>query len=258
MSNDNILPGSTGGQHQLAGLIDHTETYGTHIIEALAGRLTNVCTVVDIGAGSGRDLAIVKSKHAGCKTIALEAGKIYAGALASKVDEVFVLDIERDPFPFEDNSVDLFIANQILEHTKEVFWIFDQISRSLRVGGSLIIGVPNVLSLHNRIIGLFGVHPTQHKLYSAHVRPFSKKDTIRFVEVCSPGTFEVSAFKGSQFYPFPKSLSRMMATALPSMAFSIFFHFTKVGPYNGGFVKHPAAAGLETNFFVGSGPSGQY
>ena len=258
MSHDKVLPGSTGGQHQLAGLIDHTETYGAHVIEKLVGRMMGIGTVVDIGAGSGRDLAIVKSRHPQCRTIALEAGKVYAEALAPKVDQVFTLDIERDRFPFEENSIDLFIANQIMEHTKEVFWIFDQISRSLRVGGHLIIGVPNVLSLHNRLLGLFGVHPSQHKLYSAHVRPFSKRDTIRFVEVCSRGTFKISAFKGSQFYPFPKSLSRLLATAMPSMAFSIFFQFTKVGPYDGGFIKHPAAAELETNFFVGTGPSGQY
>ena len=258
MTNDDIVPGSTGGQHRLAGLIDHDETYGAHIIDKMASTLTNVGTVVDIGAGSGRDLGIVKLRHPRCKTVALEAGKTYADALSSKVDQVFVLDIERNIFPFDKNSIDLVIANQILEHTKEVFWIFDQIARSLRVGGSVIIGVPNVLSLHNRLIGLFGFHPTQHKLYSAHVRPFSKKDTIRFVEVCSPGTFELSAFKGSQFYPFPKPVSRLLATAMPSLAFSIFFQFKKIAPYEGGFVKHPAIAELETNFFVGNGPSGQY
>ena len=42
---------------------------------------------------------------------------------------VFALNIERDALPFEDGSVDIVIANQILEHTKEFFWIFHQVSR---------------------------------------------------------------------------------------------------------------------------------
>ena len=42
---------------------------------------------------------------------------------------VFALHIERDALPFEDGSVDIVIANQILEHTKEFFWIFHQVSK---------------------------------------------------------------------------------------------------------------------------------
>lgn len=260
MQNEKALPGSTGGMHPLAGLIDHEETYGAHIIDEVSRKLPLVSTVVDIGAGSGRDLAIVKRNHPNCRTIALEAGKIYADALSPKVDEVFVLNIERDPFPFEDASVDLIIANQILEHTKEVFWIFHQIARTLRPGGSVLLGVPNVLSLHNRLIGLVGKHPTQHKMYSAHVRPFSRSDTIKFVDACSPGTFTLRAFRGSQFYPFPRAIARPLSSLMPSLAFSIFFQFEKTGDYDDGFLRYPAAAGLETNFHVGDGDGerGQY
>jgi predicted SAM-dependent methyltransferase len=57
---------------------------------------------------------------------------------------VFALNIERDALPFEDGSVDIVIANQILEHTKELFWIFHQVSRVLPVGGQFIVGVPNL------------------------------------------------------------------------------------------------------------------
>ncbi|HEX8420883.1 MAG TPA: class I SAM-dependent methyltransferase [Sphingomonas sp.] len=256
---ESSIPGSTGGQHPLAGLIDHNETYGSHLIRSFVADIPSVGTAIDIGAGSGRDLATVKAVHPQARTIAIEAGREYARALEDKVDEVHVLNIERDPFPFADGSIDVVIANQILEHTKEVFWIFHQVARVLAPGGHFIFGVPNVLSAHNRLLALLGRHPTQHKLYSAHVRPFSRRDTVAFLEVCSPGTFAVEHFSGSQFYPFPRAIARPLSRLLPNMAFSIFFSIKKVGPYADGFVKLPGAAGLETNFFVGdSGDRGQY
>ncbi|EQD67924.1 methyltransferase type 11, partial [mine drainage metagenome] len=115
---------------------------------------------VDIGAGTGRDLKAVKAAHSEARVIAVEAGAQYANVLKGDVDEVHVLDIERDSLPFADGAVDLVIANQVLEHVKEIFWIFHEVSRSLRVGGSFVIGVPNIASLHNRLLLLLGIHPT--------------------------------------------------------------------------------------------------
>lgn len=256
---DSTIPGSTGGQHALGGLIDHGETYGAHVIEEFVKRVPSARAIVDIGAGSGRDLEIAKQAHPQSRTIALEAGREYASGLQGKVDEVIVTNIERDPLPFPDESIDIVMANQVLEHTKEIFWIFHEVSRVLSPGGHFIFGVPNVLSFHNRILGLVGGHPTQHKLYSAHVRPFSKRDTVKFLDVCSPGTFEVAAFGGSQFYPFPRAAARTLSRIFPTLAFSIFFSIKKVGPYSGGFLQFPAKAQLETNFYVGeSAHKGQY
>lgn len=258
MSNIQLIPGSTGGMHPLAGLIDHTETYGSHVIAKLVQGLPELAVVVDIGAGSGRDLGIVKTQNPSCQTIAIEAGKEYAAQLEGKVDKVVVANIEQDRFPFDDESVDLIIANQILEHTKEIFWIFHEMTRIMKPGGRLVFGVPNVLSFHNRLIGLFGRHPTQHKLYSAHVRPFSKQDTIKFMNVCSPGTYNLESFAGSQFYPFPRIAARAFSNLFPSLSFSIFFEFKKIGAYNDGFIHFPSLAGLETNFYTGQIALGQY
>lgn len=250
-----LLFGETGGQHPLARWIDHRETYGPHVIENfIAHNMTDsdINTVVDIGAGSGRDLAIVKSKYPNAKTIAIEAGQLYAESLQGKVDEIHVLDVEKNQFPFAEGSVDLFIANQVLEHTKEVFWIFDQVSRSLRDGGYFLFGVPNIASLHNRILLLFGGQPTQHKLCSAHVRPFSKDDTLKFLEACFPGGYRLVDFAGSQFYPLPATASRIMSRIFPTMSFSIFFLLQKQKTYTGEFASYPARANLETNFWAGN------
>lgn len=153
-----------------------------------------------------------------------------------------------DPLHFQDESLDLIICNQILEHTKELFWVMHEVTRSLKIGGYLIVGVPNVTSLHNRIGLLLGKHPTQAKACSAHIRCFSKNDFLLFLQECFPEGYSLNRFDGSQFYPFPPILSQPLARLLPGMAFSIFFLLQKTKKYTGSFLEYPIKANLETNF----------
>jgi len=161
------------------------------------------------------------------------------------------LNIEVDRFPFDDGTVDIVIANQIFEHTKEVFWIFHEISRILAVGGCCIIGVPNLASLHNRLLLAMGRQPTSIKMASAHVRGFTKKDFLHFIDVCYPGGYTLRKFGGSNFYPFPPSIARPLASVFPTFAWSIFFMLEKQREYVNEFLAYPVDAMLETNFFLG-------
>jgi predicted RNA methylase len=78
------LFGSVGGSHPLARLIDHRETYGPHIVEHLVRGLSGLKVVVDLGAGSGRDLMMAKKIHAEAKLIAVEGGSEYARSLTER------------------------------------------------------------------------------------------------------------------------------------------------------------------------------
>jgi SAM-dependent methyltransferase len=249
------LFGSVGGSHPLARFTDQRETYGPLVVEQLVRGLNGLELVVDLGAGSGRDLEIVRRFHPKAKRIAVEAGREYADSLSEKADEVCVVNIEHDPLPLVDGSADLIIANQVLEHTKEIFWIFHEVSRSLKIGGHFLFGVPNICSLHNRFLLFVGTQPTQHKLCSAHVRPFSKGDTLAFLDACFPGGYQLVEFRGAQFYPFPRSLARLLANVLPTFAFTIFFMIRKTKEYNAEFATYPARAQLETNFWTGAVPT---
>jgi len=245
------LFGSAGGSHPLGRFTDQRETYGPHVVEQLVRGLSGLEVVVDLGAGSGRDLDIVRRLHPRATLIAVEGGSEYADKLAGKADQIYVANIERDPLPIANGQADLIMANQVLEHTKEIFWIFHEVSRSLKVGGHFLFGVPNICSLHNRLLLLMGRQPTQHKVCSAHVRPFSKDDTLAFLNACFPGGYDLTAFRGAQFYPLPKGLSRILADSLPTFAFTIFFMIRKVREYRDEFATYPARAHLETNFWAG-------
>ena len=163
-------------------MIDRTLNYGRHIIERFAKLIKYYDTVVDIGAGKGDDLMIYKKCNPSCNLIALEAYEPNVEILKSKGIRTYLHNLERDNFPFEDKSIDVINANQILEHIKEIFWVFHEITRTLKIGGYLALGVSNLASLHNRILLLLGKQPTCIRNYGAHIRGFTKSDILEFLK----------------------------------------------------------------------------
>lgn len=245
--NSDFVPGS---KSRLT-IVDHKETYGRHILKKIIEDI-NIQECLDIGCGAGDDLLIVKKRYPNSKLYGIDFDEWNKEILNIKGIEQISVNLEDKPLPFEDNSLDLIIGNQIMEHTKEIFWINQEIFRCLKVGGVFFMGVPNVLSLHNRILMLFGGHPTCNKSVSAHVRVFSKRDVKQFYNVIGGDSCKVERFYGAQFYPFPKGIARVLANTFPSLAFSSFYVIRKTGEFSTEFIDWPKKANLETNFFVGN------
>jgi SAM-dependent methyltransferase len=194
---------------------------------------SNKYIIVDLGAGSGEDLRAAKSIFGDtAKLYALEYYLPYQEELTSDGIVVFSLDIERDKLPFADASIDIVIINQVLEHTKDVFWILSEIVRVLRPNGNVIVGVPNLASLHNRIGLLFGMQPTSIETLSAHVRGFTLPGLRRLCERNNYLNFQKRF--GCNFYPFPEKIARYLARILPAFSFGILVCLTrteKTGSY---------------------------
>lgn len=244
-----VTPGTTSR----LTTVDHAETYGRHLLRQVSRDL-GISLCVDLGCGTGDDLLVVRENNPGVKCFGVDFGLWNKDALLARGITPISANIETDALPFDDETVDFVIVNQVLEHTKEIFWINHEVFRTLRVGGHLYLGVPNVLSLHNRLLGLFGMHPTSSKMISGHVRVFSKSDTLLFYREVAGDFAAIKGFYGSQFYPFPKTIARLLAAALPSAAFSIFFLIQKTEPYRGEFIERLSRVQLETNFFKGPDP----
>jgi len=233
-------------------MVDRQLNYGRHLIADFARRVSPVKRALDIGAGSGSDLLLVRASSPGAELHGVESLPANCQLLEAGGIAGHRLNLERDCLPFDDGAVDLVIANQTLEHTKEVFWILHECSRVLREGGHLIIGVPNLASLHNRLLLAAGRQPSVIKTASAHVRGFTRGDLLGFLDECFPNGYGEIAFGGSNFYPLPPRLAAPMARRLPSLSWGIFFLLRKGLPYDGQFVRYPQAHPLETNFYLGA------
>lgn len=236
-----VLPGTASR----LSMVDHNETFGRHILKRVI-KSKNITACLDLGFGGGQDLTIIKNEF--------PKAKLYGVDFLKKDHEkvsVFCLNIERDLIPLEDESVDFIIANQILEHTKEIYWINHEISRVLKKDGYIFLGVPNGLSFHNRILGLFGFHPTTSKMISAHIRIFSKRDTYFYYKTIAKSFLKVTGFFGAQFYPFPRVIARFLSRLFPSMAVSNFYLIQKTNHYNNEFIEYRKNTPVQTNFYLG-------
>jgi SAM-dependent methyltransferase len=250
--------------------------YGRQIIATWAARSlvdnegnSGNLHILDPGCGHGTDLLNCKQEYANLldREEVLAAPRLHLHGIENYPPyvedcrkagiDVASVDIERDPWPFADSSMDVIICNQVLEHTKELFWIFSEFARILKTDGTLILGTPNLASFHNRMLLLFGQHPTAQQSFSAHVRSFTLPDQKHLAEKGNFFRFEKRA--GSNFYPFPPVISRPLAKILPGMAWGLFTKYKRTENRNA-YLEQMAEelGGLETPFYGGpQNPAGR-
>jgi SAM-dependent methyltransferase len=238
--------------------------YGRHIIREWAADHVRVRTgsgarqfsVLDLGCGHGTDLfnvqeGIIQKTQIDPGLVLLSGVENYPPYILELIEkgvEVHSLDVEHDPYPGSDGSWDILIANQVLEHTKEIFWIMAEAARILKPGGEFLVGVPNMASLHNRLLLLFGRQPTCIQSLSAHVRGFTLPDFKAFAE--QGGFFKLKAYGGSNFYPFPPSISKPLSRLFPKLSWGIFFRLERTDR-QGSFLDYLQKNELETPFYGG-------
>lgn len=232
-------------------VIDRKLNYGRDVVRDFASAVAPFSSVLDIGAGSGADLALAKAASPGAALHAIESYPPNVRTLAAQGIDVACINVERERLPFADEALDLVMANQVLEHLKDIFWVFHEVSRTLKVGGHFILGVPNLASLHNRLLLSVGYQPTCIQNHSAHVRGYTRHDLMRLFTMAFPGGYTLERFRGSNFYPLPPILARPAARLMPNAAASIFLLLKKQRAYAGEFLEHPVRCKLESNFYLG-------
>ena len=107
-------------------------------IEYASGLNSNDIKLLDIGLGTGTDLLNIKSNLSD-RNVHMFGIETY-GPNVEKARQkngitVFSMNIETESIPVGDEYFDVVVANQIIEHTKEIFWIFGEMHRVLKVGG---------------------------------------------------------------------------------------------------------------------------
>jgi len=227
--------------------------YGREIVARWAGDHFRSAAVrgavLDIGAGRGYDLmSIQRASSIPLELHGIECHAPYATDAEQQGIAVRRLDIERERLPFQEASFDVVVANQIIEHTKEIFFVFSEISRVLKPRGLAIVGVPNLASLHNRVALLLGLQPPVIRVLGAHVRGFARNSFEEFLT--AGGFFELEEFAGSNFYPLPPPTSQWMARLLPALAVSSFYKLRRT-ERTGTFLEVLDQHFFETPYFRG-------
>jgi methionine biosynthesis protein MetW len=204
--------------------------------------------ILDIGCGWGQDLTPLLEISKNVELYGIEINDEKIAACQQKNITIYKTNCEKEKIPVNDNFFDIIIINQVLEHTKEIFFICSEISRVLKKQGILIIGVPNLASFHNRILLFFGYQPTCIELIGPHVRGFTVPSLKKFIS--RENYFFVKEIKGANFYPAPPQISKILSKFFPQLSASIFL-LTERTSKEGLFIEILKKENFETNFYLG-------
>lgn len=125
-------------------------------------------SVLDVGCNNGRGGVVVKELLGGKITLhGVECVQERIDQIPPGVYESVFYGL-ADQLPFKDNSMDVVVAGEIIEHVqpREVDAVIFELFRVLKVGGRLLMTTPNPGYLRNRImkrsvLGDIG-HVSQH------------------------------------------------------------------------------------------------
>jgi len=183
------------------------------LVRPLAARTPHPRRVLDVGCWDGASTARY-AEALGCAASGVEIHPESADRAVARGIEVARLDLERDPFPWSDGAMDVVVCNQVFEHLKNVWLPMSEIFRVLRPGGTLLLSVPNLSSLHNRALLALGRQPTSIRTLGPHVRGYTFGEIRDFVAL--GGAFAIERTVGVGFYPFPAAMTRALCAVWPA------------------------------------------
>jgi methionine biosynthesis protein MetW len=133
--------------------------------------------MLDVGCNDGdRTIQIAEHFNIHAQNIfGLDYNDAYIVACEERFN-VKKIDLETEGIPWEDNTFDIVICNQVLEHLKNYKKVIDDLIRVTKKNGYIVIGIPNLAHLINRILLLFGIQPMCIHLNGPHVRGFTYRD----------------------------------------------------------------------------------
>lgn len=135
---------------------DTKEANRQAIVDALSGRKLE--TMLDIGPHKG-DYTERVAKAVGATSVAgIELIPDHVPAAEARGIKVTLADVD-DGLPYADESFDLVLANQVIEHVRSTDQFMTEIRRVLRPDGIACISTNNLSSWHNIISLALGHQP---------------------------------------------------------------------------------------------------
>ena len=129
--------------------------------------------VLDLGCASGGLLALLRPRASYAAGLELSAT---AARAAAQVADVVVQGALQDPeLPFEDGSFDLVVLADVLEHLPDPPAALRRAIGWARLGGAILVSVPNVAHWQARLTLLRGRWPAEERgtFDASHLRWFT-------------------------------------------------------------------------------------
>jgi SAM-dependent methyltransferase len=177
--------------------------------------------VLDVGCADG---GLFKGFAGRCELYGVDISESWLEQARRNGYTTFLVDVGKDPLPFEDGSMDIVIAGEVTEHVVNTDWLMCEINRVLKVEGRLIISIPNINQWISVPMMLFFDMPPRYsaRFRAPHVRDF----TFRTMKIClREFGFSISKREGTGlFVPhFFKNVLVSLTRLVPRLATEIVF-----------------------------------
>jgi len=189
--------------------------------------------ILDLGCGDGSVLVEV-ANALGIKDIyGVDIDEVALRRAAKRGVKVLKIDLNSDPLPFKDESFDVVLMEEVIEHLVNPDNAIREARRVLKVGGLFLISTPNLAWWLNRIVLLLGYQPywsecstiynvgkfrRNHRWpLSGHLRLYTYRALKHLLELHG---FKVIASRGVTYNNLPsvfKHLDRLISK-IPSLA----------------------------------------
>ena len=91
--------------------------------------------------------------------------------------------MRKKKFPLKNDSIDLIICLEVLEHLRHPDHFLKEIIRLLKKDSIAVFSIPNILSFSSRIRVVLGLLPTAIVSDPTHIKFYRKKDIIKIFSV---------------------------------------------------------------------------
>ena len=123
---------------------------------------------LDLGCGVGEFSEILRNKN--YKVFCVDGIKEFIERIKKRGFTMYLIDLERERLPFKDNTFDLIVSLEVIEHIWNTDHFLNEISRVLKTEGYLIISTPNYNYYKFRMTHLCGrfnlfTYKSRHKRF---------------------------------------------------------------------------------------------
>lgn len=183
-------------------------------------------SMLDLGCDAGGRTKWIAELIGAREVHGIEIAPHRAETAASRGVQVTLGDLS-ERFPYDDESFDIVVSNQVIEHVVDTDNFVREAFRVVRRGGLAVISTENLASWHNvgsLVLGWqpfsltniseaamavgnpLGVHRGETGEARGHLRVFAYRG---LVELFALHGFSVTGIRGAGYYPFSSTLARI-------------------------------------------------
>lgn len=187
--------------------------------EKISDLISSDSTVVEIGIGP---MSALVKRLKGAEVIGVDLVDTQSALCDAFGINLWTCDVQSEPLPLEDESVDVVLFLQVIEHLcMYPKAVLDEIHKKLKSGGYLVVSTVNFLRISSRFRVLSGKNPLtnyfERSQYRSipHIREFVPPEMSYYMEKSGFSTKEIYRF-GIPSGPFVISILFRLAYLYPN------------------------------------------